>query len=139
MSSSSEDDDVYYRDDITREFPYRKVQEKKGDVQIAEMYLLPGEGVPLEKHPKTSQVIKVEEGEATVVIDDAWRILTKGKRVTVEPRQRHGVYNVTDDVPLKMSFYYDPPEHEWGHVRIYAEYVPTDEMEEAIDFNQSMK
>jgi mannose-6-phosphate isomerase-like protein (cupin superfamily) len=66
--------------------------------------------IGLEVHPYTDQFIRIESGEAKVIVDDNEWILRNGDSVTVSKGSYHNVINVGDKA-LKLYTIYSPPHH----------------------------
>lgn len=89
---------------------YRKVLHTTKNMQLVVMSLNPGEEIGVETHPKTSQFIRVEAGNATVTIGRSTYRLKDGDSVVIPPGSRHNVVS-TGRKDLKLYTIYTPPEH----------------------------
>jgi mannose-6-phosphate isomerase-like protein (cupin superfamily) len=74
------------------------------------MHLLPGESVPLEEHDDTEQGVAILSGYAVAKVEGKFVMLKPGESTIIEPKVRHGLWNVTEQ-PLEMLFTYRPPAH----------------------------
>jgi mannose-6-phosphate isomerase-like protein (cupin superfamily) len=83
--------------------------------QLVVMCLQPGEEIGDEVHPMTDQFFRVEEGEATIVIDGEKSIIGDGEAAIVPGGAKHNVIN-NGSVPLKLYTIYAPPNHPDGTV-----------------------
>ena len=104
---------------------YRRVIATTPQMQLVLMTLkargtIPGpflkNGVPYEKHPETSQFIRVEAGRARLVIykhrgRHAQSILCAGQSVLIPAGVLHFVANASSSQRLHLSTIYSPPEH----------------------------
>jgi len=89
---------------------YRKVLYTTPMMQLVVMSLKPREEIGFERHPITTQFIRVEEGCATAVIDGKRFYLKPDDSIIVPPGAYHNVTN-TGDIKLKLYSIYSPPEH----------------------------
>lgn len=89
---------------------YRKVLFTTKTLQLVVMSLLPGEEIGREKHPHTSQFIRVEKGRARAEIGGKTYRLKDGDCIIVPPGKYHNVTN-TGRKKLKLYTIYSPPEH----------------------------
>jgi mannose-6-phosphate isomerase-like protein (cupin superfamily) len=106
---------------------YRRVLYTAHNVQLVLMSLKPGEEIGEEVH-KLDQFIRVEDGEATVILDGEEHPLSSDHAVIVPAGTKHNVIN-TGDEDLKLYTLYAPPEHKDGLV----EKTKADEHEEHFD------
>lgn len=99
---------------------YRKVISTNDLMQVVLMSLNPGETIPWETHPNTSQFIKVEGGEINVYLKHPTNNykVSAGQSVVIPPGTKHKVTVVKDaNGPAKLYTIYTPPEHEPGLVQ----------------------
>ncbi len=113
---------------------FRTVLYTGASMQLTVMTLAPGEEIGLEVHPHLDQFIRIEQGNAKVVMGPAedelvdTHVLEDDWAVVIPGGTWHNVVN-TGDEPLKLYSIYAPPEHPDGTVhRTKAE---ADEAEEA--------
>jgi len=95
---------------------YRKVLYTNPDFQLVVMSLKPQEEIGLEKHPNTTQYIKVEQGRALAVVGKKSYHLGVGDAVVVPPNTLHNITNKSKTRPLKLHTIYTPAEHKPGTV-----------------------
>lgn len=96
---------------------YRYVVYTSEQMQLVLMSLKPGEDIPREIHPVTTQFIKVEKGKARVEIEDKIYKLESGDSIMIPSNKHHYVVNIGDD-DLKLYTLYSPPEHPRDRVDI---------------------
>ncbi len=92
-----------------------------GKLQVTLMSIPVGGDVGLEQHPDTDQFLRIEDGEAKVMMGDGKESLdftkTAGKdfAIFVPAGKWHNIVN-TGDKPLKLYSVYTPVEHPHGTV-----------------------
>lgn len=90
-------------------------------LQITLMSINMGEDIGLEMHPNTDQFIRIEQGQALVLMGDKKDNLNFQKRVyqgcaiVIPAGKWHNVINIGYS-PLKLYSIYAPPEHPHGTV-----------------------
>jgi mannose-6-phosphate isomerase-like protein (cupin superfamily) len=89
---------------------YRQVLHTTPQMQLVVMKLHPGEFIPPEIHPRTSQFIRVESGQALVELDEEEILLNDDEVVIIPAGTRHKVSNVGVE-DLAIYTIYSPPEH----------------------------
>lgn len=95
---------------------YRMVHETTKESQLVLMALLPGETVPMEVHPRTSQFIRVEQGSCVVIINGKRHRLTDDCYIMVPSGAYHEIRSGRKGV--KLYTIYSPPEHKPCAVQI---------------------
>jgi len=90
---------------------YRKVVDTTKTQQLVLMSLPAGEDIPEEVHSKTTQFIKVEDGEIVVVINGKKKTLKTGYSIVIPPGAKH---YVKAKKLSKLYTIYSPPEHPVG-------------------------
>lgn len=96
----------------TVENPYfRRVIYTTPQQQLVLMSILPGDDIPMEVHPHTSQFIRFEKGKGQVIINDVVRDVQDGSAVVIPAGTRHQVINTSMFEPLKLYTVYSPPIH----------------------------
>lgn len=93
---------------------YRRVLYTTSTTQLVLMRLLPGESIGIETHPETTQFIRVEGGQASVVAGPKRYLLRDGAAVVIDPGTRHDVRNPSATEDLLLYSLYSPPEHPPG-------------------------
>jgi mannose-6-phosphate isomerase-like protein (cupin superfamily) len=106
---------------------YRKVLYTAKNSQLVVMTIQPGDEIGMEVH-ELDQFIRIEEGKATVTLDDVEHEVEDDWAVVIPAGTNHNVVN-TGDAPLRLYSVYSPPEHKDGTTH------PTkaDEQEEHFD------
>ena len=89
---------------------YRKVIYTTKNMQLVVMNLKPGETIPEEVHPWTTQFFAIISGSGEAIVGGIYHLLTSDKVVIVPPGTRHYVANKSDS-HLKLYTIYSPPEH----------------------------
>ena len=98
-------------------------------LQMTLMYIEPGESVGLERHPRTDQFLRVEEGQALVVMGDDphhlnfKQVASEGFAIFVPAGMWHNIVNIGKE-PIRLYSVYAPPEHPHGtihHTKAIAE------------------
>ena len=79
--------------------------------QLVLMTLKPGEYIPAEVHDKQVQFIRVESGEGVSIVNGKKYKLENGVSITIPPKKKHFVANVSKTKDLKLYTIYAPPEH----------------------------
>jgi len=96
---------------------FRRVLFTGKHAQLVVMCLRPGEEIGNEVHPKVDQFFRIEQGEATFVIDEKERRTVRdGDAVVVPAGTYHNVSNPSKTTELKLYTIYSPPEHKDGVV-----------------------
>lgn len=80
-------------------------------MQIVLMSVAPGEDIPLERHARTTQFIRVESGSGECLIGRKTFQLHDGTSITIPPGSTHRVINTSPTRPLQLYTIYTPPEH----------------------------
>jgi mannose-6-phosphate isomerase-like protein (cupin superfamily) len=95
---------------------FRKVLFTGKHEQLVVMCLRPGEEIGSEVHPHTDQFFRIEEGEATFVIDGKEHSVVADEAVIVPAGAQHNVVNASQTESLKLYTVYAPPNHPDGTV-----------------------
>lgn len=93
---------------------YRKVVYTLPNFQLVLMSLSVGEDIPKEVHPDTTQFIRIEGGQAKVIVDSSVYFLNNGDTITIAAGSEHEVSNNSELETLKLYTIYTIPEHEDG-------------------------
>lgn len=99
---------------------FRKVLYTGKHMQLVVMSLKLGEDIGEEVHDTVDQFFRIEEGQATVVIDGEESILEEDMVAIVPAGSRHNVIN-TGDTDLKLYTIYSPANHPDGTVHVTRE------------------
>lgn len=89
---------------------YRKVLFTTDTLQLVVMSLLPKEEIGMEKHPHTTQFIRVERGKALAIVGNRRFKLKNGDVIIIPKNKNHNIIN-TGRGKLKLYTLYSPPEH----------------------------
>jgi len=98
---------------------FRTTKWTGNSLQMTVMSLKPGEEIGLEKHDEGDQFIRVEKGDARVVMGLSKEQMTFDKKVSddwaifIPAGFWHNIIN-EGDKPLKVYVIYSPPEHAAG-------------------------
>ena len=85
--------------------------------QLVVMCLLPGEETGREMHPQVDQFFRLEQGEATFVLNESEEHLVGvGDAVVVPAGTYHNVQNTSQTTSLRLYTIYSPPNHPKGTV-----------------------
>lgn len=90
---------------------FRKVIFTGPKSQLVVMALNPGEEIGMEKHADTDQFIRIEAGEAKIILDGEEHIAKDDFAIVIPAGTYHNVINASSDKPLKLYTVYAPPEH----------------------------
>jgi len=94
---------------------FRRVLYTAGNSQLVVMTLKPGEEIGMEKHDNLDQFIRLEEGEAKVVLDGKETAIEDDWAVVIPAGTWHNVVN-TGKGPLQLYTIYSPPQHPHGTI-----------------------
>jgi mannose-6-phosphate isomerase-like protein (cupin superfamily) len=85
--------------------------------QLVVMCLQPGEEIGNEVHPKVDQFFRIEQGQATFILNGTEKHLARnGYAVIVPAGTYHNVINASKSTKLKLYTVYSPPNHPDGTV-----------------------
>jgi mannose-6-phosphate isomerase-like protein (cupin superfamily) len=93
---------------------YRKVLYTAKNSQLVLMSIQQGDEIGEEVHT-LDQFIRIEAGEAKVIINDVEHDMQADWAVVIPAGSKHNVIN-TGDVPLKLYSIYSPAEHKDGTI-----------------------
>jgi len=111
ISASSEGSYISnIRDETKENTDFRRVLFTDDNMQLVLMSLKPGEEIGKETHPETSQFIRIEEGNGTLLIYDEEFSMETESAVIVPEGVEHNLIN-TGGVDLKLYTLYSTPEH----------------------------
>ena len=95
---------------------YRKVVQTTPQMQLVLMCLPPGDFIPRERHPRTTQFIRVEQGEVQITVGESKKILRDGDSILIPAKTWHQVENKSKEDVMLYTLY-SPPEHPDGLVQ----------------------
>jgi mannose-6-phosphate isomerase-like protein (cupin superfamily) len=91
---------------------FREVLFTGKHAQLAVMCLQPGEDIGDEVHPTVDHFYRVEQGQATLILDGKENHSVKaGDAVIVPAGTYHNVINASKTTKLKLYTIYSPPNH----------------------------
>lgn len=96
---------------------FRRVIFTGKNLQLVLMTLKPGEEIGMEVHDEVDQFFRIEEGQATIIMDGEKGIAGTGDGVIVPAGSEHNVVN-EGEVDLKLYTIYAPPNHPDGTVNV---------------------
>jgi len=92
-------------------------------LQLTLMSINVGEDIGLENHPNVDQFIRIEQGQARVLMGDSpdrmdYQANVEDEYIIIIPAGKwHNIIN-TGNIPLKLYSIYAPPQHPHGTVHI---------------------
>jgi len=95
---------------------FRKVLFTGKHAQLVLMTLQGGEEIGEEVHKTVDQFFRVEEGEATFVLNGTKKSVKEDEAIIVPGGTKHNVINASKTKPLKMYTIYSPPNHPDGTI-----------------------
>ncbi len=95
---------------------FRKVIFTGPKSQLVVMALKPGEEIGMEKHQGIDQFIRIEEGEAKVILGGEEHEAKDDFAIVIPAGTYHNIINSSADKPLKLYTVYSPPEHAPGTI-----------------------
>ncbi len=110
---------------------FRKVLFTGPQSQLVVMSLKPGEDIGEEVHNDIDQFIRIEEGEAKVVLDGKETEIKDDWATVIPAGTRHNVINTSQEKELKLYTIYSPPEHKDGTIHKTKEEAMADEHDHA--------
>ncbi len=96
---------------------FRKVLYTAKHSQLVVMSILPGEEIGEETH-HLDQFLRIEAGEAKVILDGEESIIGADEAVVVPAGTRHNFINISETEKLKLYSIYSPPEHKDGTIHV---------------------
>ena len=110
---------------------FRKVLFTGPQSQLVVMSLKPGEDIGEEVHNDIDQFIRIEEGEAKVVLDGKETEIKDDWATVVPAGTKHNVINTSQEKELKLYTIYSPAEHKEGTIHKTKEEAMADEHDHA--------
>ena len=111
---------IGYVDDIEKETleneNFRKVLFTGPKMQLVLMTIQPGDDIGMEVHEEHDQFIRIEEGEAKVILNGEETVVEDDFAIVIPAGTEHNVVNISSHEPLKLYTLYAPPEHSEGTV-----------------------
>ena len=94
---------------------FRRVLFTGKHAQLVVMCLQPGEEIGNEMHPEVDQFFRIEQGEASFVLNEKEEHLVRdGDAVVVPAGTYHNIRNASKTTPLRLYTIYSPPNHPDG-------------------------
>lgn len=90
---------------------FRKVLYTGQHAQVVVMSLKPKEAIGLEVHEIVDQFLRIEKGEATLIMNGEEHSVKEGDAFVVPAGVKHNVINTSSENPLKLYTVYSPPHH----------------------------
>lgn len=110
---------------------FRKVLFTGPQSQLVVMSLKPGEDIGEEVHNDIDQFIRIEEGEAKVVLDGKETEIKDDWATVVPAGTKHNVINTSQKKELKLYTIYSPAEHKDGTIHKTKEEAMANEHDHA--------
>ena len=89
----------------------------KDEFQVVLMSIEPGQDIGMEKHPKTTQFVRIEQGTCVASIGGKETFMKDGFAAVVPPNTWHNFTNTSQTESLKIYTIYSPPEHAPGEIQ----------------------
>lgn len=89
---------------------YRRVLYTAQHAQLVVMCIAPGDEIGEEVHDSVDQFIRLEEGDATIMLGDDEYHVGADFAVIIPAGVKHNIIN-TGEIDLKLYSLYSPPEH----------------------------
>ncbi|MBU0572477.1 cupin domain-containing protein [Patescibacteria group bacterium] len=110
---------------------FRKVLFTGPHSQLVVMSLKPGEDIGEEIHSDVDQFIRIEEGEAKVVLDGEETEIKDDWATVIPAGAKHNIINTSQEKELKLYTIYTPAEHKDGTIHKTKEEAMADEHDHA--------
>lgn len=110
---------------------FRKVLFTGPQSQLVVMSLKPGEDIGEEVHNDIDQFIRIEEGEAKVVLDGEETEIKDDWATVIPAGTKHNMINTSQEKELKLYTIYSPAEHKDGTIHKTKEEAMADEHDHA--------
>lgn len=96
---------------------FRKVIFDGQKSQLVVMTIQPGDDIGMEVHEEHDQFIRIEEGQAKVILNGEESEVEDDWAIVIPAGVEHNVVN-TGSEPLKLYTIYSPPEHPKGTIHV---------------------
>ena len=90
---------------------YRRVLHTTPQQQLVVMSIPPLSDIHKEKHPNTTQLIRIEKGNGIAIVNGKRKNLSDGVLIIIPPNTTHYIKNTSKTEPLQLYSVYSPPEH----------------------------
>ena len=108
---------------------FRKVLNTTEKSQLVVMAIQAGEDIGMEVHSDIDQFIRIEQGEAMVILDGEETKVKDDFAIVIPAGTEHNIVNISETEVLKLYTIYTPPEHADG--TIHKDKAEADAYEEA--------
>lgn len=95
---------------------FRKVLFTGPNSQLVVMAVAPGDDIGMEVHEEHDQFIRIEEGEASAILNGEEHPMEDDFAVVIPAGTEHNIVNTSSEKVLKLYTIYSPPEHPEGTV-----------------------
>lgn len=95
---------------------YRKVIHTTPQQQLVVMNIPNNTNIGLERHPHTTQFIRIEKGKGIAILQGKKYEISKDDFVMIPPNMEHDIISTSRN-GLKLYTIYSPPEHRPGLVQ----------------------
>lgn len=107
---------------------FRKVLNTTEKSQLVVMAIQVGDEIGRETHEEHDQFIRIEQGEALVILDGEETKVEDDFAIVIPAGVEHNIINTSDSEILKLYTIYTPPEHPAG--TIHTDKAEADKYEE---------
>lgn len=95
---------------------FRQVIYTGQHAQLVVMSLKPNEDIGVEIHEIVDQFLRIEKGEAKIILNGEEHLVKDGDAFIVPAGVKHNVINTSSENPLKLYTVYSPPHHKDGTI-----------------------
>ena len=93
---------------------FRQVVYTGQHAQMVVMCLKPNEDIGVEIHEIVDQFLRIEKGEAKIILNGEEHLVKDGDAFIVPAGVEHNVINTSSENPLQLYTIYSPPHHRDG-------------------------
>jgi len=97
---------------------FRKVLNTTDRSQLVVMAIQIGDDIGMEVHKEHDQFIRIEQGEAEVILDGEVTEIKDDFAIVIPAGVEHNIVNISDSEVLKLYTIYTPPEHADGTIHV---------------------
>ena len=90
---------------------FRKVLNTTDKSQLVVMTIQVGDDIGMEVHEEHDQFIRIEQGEALVILDGEETKVVDDFAIVIPAGTEHNIVNISKTETLKLYTIYTPPEH----------------------------
>ncbi len=106
---------------------FRHVIYTSQHAQLVVMHLQPKEDIGFEVHEIVDQFLRIEKGDAVVILNGEEHMVKEGDALVVPAGVKHNVINTSATNPLKLYTLYSPPHHKDGTIHKLKSDAESDE------------